>query len=37
MITLGQLPTWRDGGRIYVDPMSVRAAFDRGGWFNGEG
>lgn len=34
MITLGQLPVWREVDRVYVDPLSVQAALARSGWFN---
>lgn len=32
LIALGQLPVWREGDRIYIDPLSARAALDRVGW-----
>jgi excisionase family DNA binding protein len=29
MISLGQLPAWREGDRVYVDPMSAQTAISR--------
>jgi excisionase family DNA binding protein len=29
MIALGHLMAWREGNRVYVDPMSAQAAIDR--------
>jgi excisionase family DNA binding protein len=29
MIALGHLMTWREGERVYVDPLSARAALNR--------
>jgi excisionase family DNA binding protein len=29
LITLGQLPVWREGDRVYVDPLSAQVAIDR--------
>jgi excisionase family DNA binding protein len=29
MIAMGQLMTWREGDRVYIDPMSAQAALNR--------
>jgi excisionase family DNA binding protein len=31
LIDTGRLPTWREGGRVYLDPMTVQVAIRRAG------